>query len=97
LLDVWMENGGDRVGRNEESEGQEPIEGIEDAEIVGKLGSISVEKVLALQPDLVISMAAQPSQLEAAESLENNDIPVLVAEYNTKEDYRSEERRVGKE
>ncbi|HLR22065.1 MAG TPA: ABC transporter substrate-binding protein [Tissierellaceae bacterium] len=87
LLDVWMENGGDIVGRIEESEGQEPIEGIEDAEIVGKLGSISVEKVLALQPDLVISMAAQPSQLEAAESLENNDIPVLVAEYNTKEDY----------
>src|SRR5699024_12606679 len=87
LLDVWMQNGGDIVGRIEESEGQEPIEGIEDAEIVGKLGSISIEKILALEPDLVISMAAQPSQLEAAESLENTDIPVLVAEYKSKEDY----------
>lgn len=87
LLDVWMENGGEIVGRIEESEGQEPIEGIENAEIVGKLGSISLEKILSLEPDLVIAMSGQPSQLEAVESLENNDIPVILAEYNTKEDY----------
>lgn len=87
LLDVWMQNGGDIVGRIEESAGQEPIPGIEDAEIVGKLGSISVEKILALEPDLVIAMGGQESQMEAADSLENNNIPVLVAEYNTKDDY----------
>lgn len=39
-----MKNGGKIVGRIEESVGQDPIPGVEDAELVGKLGSISLEK-----------------------------------------------------
>lgn len=87
LLDVWMQSGGNIIGRIEASAGQDPIPGIEDAEIVGKLGAISLEKIVALNPDLVISMANQPSQLEAASNLEANNIPVAAMEYDTKEDY----------
>ncbi|MEW8973227.1 MAG: ABC transporter substrate-binding protein [Tissierellaceae bacterium] len=87
LLDIWIRNGGEIVGRIEESVGQDPIPGIEDAELVGKLGSFSLEKILALNPDLVILMSTQKSQMELVPSFEQNNIPFMALEYHVKEDY----------
>ncbi|NLK44321.1 MAG: ABC transporter substrate-binding protein [Tissierellia bacterium] len=86
-LDIWMRNGGKIVGKIEESVGQAPIEGTEDAEIVGSLGSISAEKILSLEPDLVILISTQKSQMELVPILEENNIPFIAMEYYVKEDY----------
>lgn len=87
LLDIWMRNGGGIVGRIEESAGQDPIPGIEDAELVGKLGTFSLEKIIELNPDLVILMSTQKSQMELVTSFEQNNIPYMALEYHVKEDY----------
>lgn len=86
-LDIWMLNGGSIVGKLEESVGQSPIPGTEDAEIIGKLGSISLEKVLSVQPDLVILNSNQASQMELVPTFQENKIPFIAIDYFAKEDY----------
>ena len=86
-LDIWMKNGGNIVGKIEDSVGQAEIPGTEDAEIVGALGTISLEKVLELEPDLVVLMSTQKSQMELVPGLEENNIPFIAIEYSNKEDY----------
>lgn len=87
FLDIWMLNGGSIVGKLEESVGQSPILGTESAEIIGKLGSISLEKVLSVEPDLVILNSNQPSQMELVPTLQENKIPFIAIDYFSKEDY----------
>ncbi len=87
FLEVWMENGGSVVGKLEPSVGQEEISGVEDAEIIGKLGAISVEKVISLEPDLIIVNSTQKSQLELIPSFEGVGIPVIAIDYVGLEDY----------
>ncbi len=86
-LDIWMKNGGSVVGKLEESVGQDLIPGTENAEIVGALGSISVEKVLELEPDLVVLISTQKSQMELVPIFEENYIPFIALEYFGKDDY----------
>ncbi|OZV12515.1 hypothetical protein CIW83_09060 [Tissierella sp. P1] len=86
-LDIWMKNGGSIVGKLEESIGQDEIPGTENAEIVGALGSISAEKVLELEPDLVVLISTQKSQMELVPIFEENKIPFIALEYYGKEDY----------
>lgn len=86
FLEVWMDNGGSVVGKLEPTVGQE-IPGVEDAEIIGKLGAISVEKVISLEPDLIIVNSTQKSQLELIPSFEGVGIPVIAIDYVGLEDY----------
>ncbi len=86
-LDIWMKNGGSVVGKLEESVGQDVILGTDNAEIVGALGSISVEKVLELKPDLVILNSNQKSQMELVPIFEENKIPFIALDYFGKDDY----------
>lgn len=86
-LDIWMKNGGSVVGKLEDSVGQDSILGTENAEIVGALGSISVEKVLELKPDLVVLISTQKSQMELVPIFEENNIPFVALEYYLKDDY----------
>ena len=87
FLEVWMDNGGSVVGKLEPTVGQEEIPGIEDAEIIGKLGAISVEKVISVEPDLIILNSTQKSQLELIPAFEANNIPVVAIEYVGLDDY----------
>ncbi len=87
FLDIWMKNGGQIVGTIEPSVGQDPIEGIENAELVGALGSISAEKIISLDPDLVILISTQNSQMELVPVFEENEIPFVAMEYYLKDDY----------
>lgn len=87
FLEVWMANGGSVVGKLEQSVGQEEIPGVEDAEIIGALGAISVEKVIDLEPDLIIINSTQKSQMELIPSFESNNIPVVAIDYVGLDDY----------
>ncbi|NLY46892.1 MAG: ABC transporter substrate-binding protein [Tissierella sp.] len=87
FLEVWMANGGSVVGKLEPSVGQEEIQGVEDAEIIGKLGAISVEKVISVEPDLIILNSTQKSQLELIPAFEENNIPVIGIDYVGLDDY----------
>ncbi len=85
-LDIWCKCGGKVVGKVEEAE-EKPIEGSEGAEIVGSPGEPSIEKIIALKPDLVIITANFSKQLKAAEMLEQNDIKVIALDNQYKENY----------
>lgn len=86
FLEIWMENGGSVVGKLEPTVGQE-IPGVEDAEIIGALGAISAEKVISLEPDLIILNSTQSTQLEMISIFEENNIPVLAVDYVGLDDY----------
>lgn len=87
FLELWMANGGSVVGKLEPTVGQAEIPGVEDAEIIGSLGAISVEKVISLEPDLVIVNSTQTIQMELVPAFEQNNIPVLAVNYVGLDDY----------
>jgi len=86
FVDIWVKNGGDLVGMVEASD-EYSILGTENVKTVGKQGSISLEEVIALQPDLVVLSANTKSHLELIPSLEENKIQVIVLDYKYKADY----------
>jgi iron complex transport system substrate-binding protein len=85
-LDIWYNSGGTVVGRLEESQ-EKLVEGAKDAEVVGKLGSESLEKILSLQPDLVILNSNMKGHLALIEALEQNNIGIIALDYFYKDDY----------
>lgn len=85
-LEIWAKNGGTVVGRIEESV-DKIVEGTENAEIVGTLGAISLEKVLSLKPDLVILNGNSKIQMELVPILEDNGIGIVALNYFVKDDY----------
>lgn len=88
-LELWMENGGSVVGRMEESKTQGKIEGTEDAEVVGNSGGggVSIEKVIALEPDLIIMSSKNKEQGETIPFWEDNGIAHVSLDYDGLEDY----------
>lgn len=87
FLEVWMGNGGSVVGKLEPTVGQEEVPGVEDAEIIGSLGAISLEKIISLEPDLVIVNSTQSIQMELVPGFEENNIPVIAVDYVGLDDY----------
>lgn len=85
-LEVWIKSGGSVVGRLDASP-EKLIEEAKDAEVIGKLGAINVEKVLSLEPDLIILNSNQKSQMELVPIFEENGIPVIGLNFFVKEDY----------
>ena len=85
-IDLWIKNGGDLIGMVEDKTG-ESVPGTEGVETVGKTGAISLEKIISLEPDLVILSSNTSSQAELVESLRQNNIQVVGIDYTFKEDY----------
>lgn len=85
-LDLWYKCGGTVVGRVKASK-DKPVLGSEDAEEVGTTGSPSVEKILALKPDLVILNHKFSAHRSLEEILEQNNIKVISLGNELKEDY----------
>lgn len=85
FLDLLYAVGGKAVGRPNSSAklGDLPEQGREIPEI-GFVYHINVEKVVALQPDLVIAMQGMHDMLVPV--LESNNIPVIVLQYKTYDD-----------
>ncbi|MFA5576356.1 MAG: ABC transporter substrate-binding protein [Tissierellaceae bacterium] len=86
FVDIWMRNGGDMVGMVEPSN-EYYMPGTEHIETLGKQGSISLEKVISLEPDLVVLSYNTGSHLDLIPALEENHIPVMALDYQFKEDY----------
>lgn len=85
-LDIWDSCGGKVIGRVEESE-DKPVENAMSAEVVGTAGAPSLEKILALEPDLVIVTNGFKVQAEMAPVLEQNNIQVISIVNDYLEDY----------
>lgn len=85
FIDIWTKNGGELVGMIKDD--TKEISGIEGVEVIGKTGSISLEKVLALEPDLVILSSNSKAQRELIQPLVENDIPIIPLKYEYKDDY----------
>lgn len=84
FIDIWTRNGGTLIGMVEDSNTTLGNEGVE---TVGKFGSISLEKVLSLNPDLVILSSNSKAQKELILPLEENNIPIIPLTYEFKDDY----------
>ncbi len=87
FIDIWTRNGGELVGMVESSTSDIDIPGTEGVETVGKTGAISLEKIISLEPDLVILSSNTSSQMELVPQLKQNEIPVLAYDYVFREDY----------
>ena len=84
-LDLWYEAGGTVIGTIESRE--KVPEGAEKAEIVGTMTSPNMEKILSMQPDLVILRPGMKGQGEIVPLLQQNNIPYLAIEYDNFEQY----------
>lgn len=85
-LDIWDSCGGTVIGRVELSE-EKPVENAMSAESVGTASAPSLEKILALQPDLVIMTSAYTGQKEIISTIEQNNIQVIALDNDYINDY----------
>lgn len=86
FLDIWDSAGGEVVGRVELTE-DKPVEKARSAVEVGTAGSPSLEKVIELEPDLVIMTHGFSSQVNMIPALEENNIPFISLRNEYLEDY----------
>lgn len=84
-LDVWDLAGGKVVGR---SEGTENVpESAKSVETVGLQNEPNVEKILSLEPDLIIMSSTINSQVSLIPMFKKSNIPCLALDYIDFEDY----------
>jgi len=86
LLEIWDQSGGSVIGRVEESQ-DKIVENAMSAEVVGAVGSPSMEKILSLEPDLVIVASSYTAQKEMISTLEQSGIEVIGLDNDLLEDY----------
>ncbi len=84
-LDLWDLAGGKVVGRVDSKE--DVPEAAKAVDTVGSYTSPNMEKILALQPDLIILNSSVKSQVSMIPVFEKNNIPYLALEYENFEDY----------
>ena len=84
--DAWLSAGGSLAGTTEDAVEERGLD-VGDAEIVGTVKEPSAEKIIALEPDLVILSSDIAAQQEMADVLENAGLPCLSFRVDTFEDY----------
>src|SRR6056297_324915 len=81
LLDLWYLSGGESVAR---CSGTTNVpEAANDIEIIGKFYSVSLEKLIALEPDLVVVSSTVSSQMEMEDVLSENGIEFAPVDAST--------------
>ncbi|MTI46567.1 MAG: ABC transporter substrate-binding protein [Firmicutes bacterium] len=84
-LDLWYDAGGEVIGRIE-SRSKVP-EGAMDAEVVGSMTAPNMEKIISMEPDLLILRPGMQGHSEIIPILEENEIPYLAIEYDNFNQY----------
>jgi len=81
LLDLWYLSGGEAVAR---CSGTTNVpKAAENIEIIGKFYSVSLEKLIALEPDLVVVSSTVSSQMEMEDVLAENGIEFAPVDAST--------------
>lgn len=86
FIDIWVKSGGKLVGMTEDQLVHD-VKGLDGVEGVGRTGGLSLEKILSLEPELVILSVGTTEQRELVPILEENNVKVLALEYILKDDY----------
>jgi iron complex transport system substrate-binding protein len=85
LLDLWYMAGGSAVGRGEgDTNVPEEASGVT---VVGHVANPVLERILSLQPDLVILSETITDQLRLLEPLNENSVQTIVIPYDTYDDF----------
>lgn len=84
-LDLWYDAGGEVIGRIT-TRGEVPEEA-KDVEIVGSMMTPNIEKIISIEPDLVILRSGISSQRRIIPLLEENKISYLDVEYDNFDEY----------
>jgi len=87
LVPIWCDAGGQVVGIPSLLSAENIPEHIRGTETVGSFSHLNLEKILLLNPDLVILMNRAESQRQAGIWLKSHGIPVLQVEYKTYDDF----------
>lgn len=85
-LDIWTRNGGEMVGMIEPSEWMD-IPNAESIKVVGKRGSVSIEDVVALNPDLIVMSSNTGFDLAMVDTFEQTGAKIIALDYYFKDDY----------
>lgn len=81
ILDIWYLSGGEAIAR---VSGKTNVpEAAMDIEDVGKVNAPSVEKILSLEPDLVILSSGRSQHIEMEDILKDNDIEYAYVDVST--------------
>jgi len=88
LLELWLECGGRVVGVHTPAPGEQLPSGAEQAVPVGRFFHPSPEKIIQLEPDLVILNALARGNPMLANLLKRSGIRVLLLSYENYSDYR---------
>lgn len=84
-LSIWKLMGGEVIGIADQAAAK-PIEGIEDAEVLGSPSKPNMEKIVELEPDFCV-MGTFSSNAELAEQLNDLGVPTLYLESKNKDEY----------
>ncbi|HZK25356.1 MAG TPA: ABC transporter substrate-binding protein [Oscillospiraceae bacterium] len=85
LLDLWYLAGGTAVGRVSGTENVPPE--AESIEILGSVGSPNLEKIIAMQPDLIIMTSTMAAHREIKDVFAQNKIETLYCEFYDYQDF----------
>ena len=84
-LSLWNLMGGEVMVVAEQAD-EKPVEGIDHAEMIGKMAEPNIEKLVMLEPDFCI-IAPLPSNQETALQLNEMGIPTIYLKTSSKDDY----------
>ncbi len=89
MLDLWYMSGGKAVGRPESKNLINVPEEAKDIEIIGHVTAPNTEKVLSLQPDLVVLRAGMDKHMALKEVLDQSNIPTILLGYENYSDFEN--------
>ena len=85
VAEMWLLAGGQLAGVPDDARGLDGLD--ETAEGIGSLTQPDLERILALQPDLVMLTEDLPSHQQMRASLDEAQVPVLVVDVDSFDDY----------
>lgn len=89
FAEMWLLSGGSLVGVTDDAISERGLDVGDNAEIIGTVKNIDLEKVVSLQPDYVILSADLTAHMSLKESLESMNVPYGYFKEDTFDDYKA--------